>query len=190
MYVCIGLGNPGPDYRDTRHNVGFMVLDRIGEQRRLRFKKGKGPYQFTYYTLQGHRIVLVKPLTFMNLSGQAVRAVIDYYQITDFSRILIIVDDLNLPFGTLRLRPEGSHGGQKGLQSVISVLGIQQIPRLRIGIGNHYSDAVNFVLSPFTKEQQADVPLILKYAAEAVESFVINGIEFTMSRFNRKLLDK
>ncbi len=173
----------------TRHNVGFMVLDVLAKRWHTEFKQGKGKYLQASFHLEGEKVLLVKPLTFMNLSGQAVRAVIHYFNFTDLSRLLVICDDLNLPFGTIRLRRSGSDGGQKGLRSVIQELNTEEIPRLRIGIGNGFSDAVRYVLSPFSKEEQKFLPEILNWAADAVEVFITEGIERAMSKFNRHIIE-
>lgn len=189
MYIIIGLGNPGSEYQNTRHNVGFMALDTLARRFRLKFKRNRNIYQSVTVNLDNREVVFVKPLTFMNRSGIAVKAVLQKYEVSDLSRILIVCDDFNLPFGTLRLRPAGSHGGQKGLQSIISTLGTQEFPRLRIGIGDDFTDAAEYVLSPFRKDEREDLPVILNWAADAIESFVANGIEFTMSKYNRNYLE-
>jgi len=189
VYIIVGLGNPGPEYQMTRHNAGYLALDLFAKQKKLTFKKGRGPYYISTFKLEKNSVVLVKPTTFMNLSGVAVREVIQYYKVEDLSKILIVLDDINLPFGTIRIRPSGSDGGQKGLRSVINLLGTQNIPRLRIGIGNNFSDAVKYVLSPFSKSEKEDLDIVLQWTVEAIESFIINGIDFTMSRFNKHVLN-
>lgn len=189
VHIIVGLGNPGKEYEKTRHNVGFMVVDELARQHALDFKKGRGKYLETSLRFGNRKTYLIKPLTFMNLSGEAVAAAVRFYKLEDLSHLLVICDDLNLPFGTIRLRSGGSDGGQKGLRSVIQMLGTQDFPRLRIGIGNNFSNAVEYVLSPFSRKEQEDLPLIIKWAADAVRSFVADGIEVTMSRFNRNLFE-
>lgn len=193
MYIIVGLGNPGEEYVQTRHNVGFMVLDKLREKYGSRFKKGHGPYFQEKALLINKPVLLVKPATYMNLSGNAVRHIVDYYKITDFAKILIILDDFNIPFGSLRLKPNGSAGGQNGLNSIFQALHTRQIPRLRIGIGNSQvrpgSDAKSFVLSRFNKREQKELPEVIEWAANAAESFIEEGIEATMNQYNRNIFD-
>ncbi len=190
VFIIVGLGNPGPEYQETRHNVGFMVLDTLSQRKQLQFSRGRGRFLQTSYRQGREKVLLIKPLTFMNLSGQAVQEAVRYYKLTDLSKLLVVCDDLNLPFGTIRLRRSGSDGGQKGLRSVIESLGTREFPRLRVGIGNHFSDAVQFVLSPFTRQEKEDLPVILEWATDAVEAFVSEGIDRAMSKFNRHILEK
>ena len=188
VFIIVGLGNPGLQYKKTRHNVGFMVLDVLAKRHKLSFTAGKGPFVASYFFQKRNKIWLIKPVTFMNISGQAVQSVTSYHRINDYSKLLIISDDINLPFGTLRMRPYGSDGGQKGLKSIISLLRTQNFPRLRIGIGNEFTNAAKYVLSSFEKSEREELPFILNWAADAVESFIVNGSELTMSRFNRNFL--
>ena len=189
MYVIVGLGNPGPLYKDTRHNIGFMVLDLWQKKFDLKYTRDVGPSQIAFGNILKQKVILVRPLTFMNLSGRAVRRIIEKYRISGYSNLLVISDDLNLPFGSIRLRGYGSSGGQKGLQSLISELGTSEFPRLRIGIGAGYADAVKYVLSPFSKREKKDLKLILDMAVEAVEMFITAGLEKTMSQFNKNYLE-
>lgn len=188
-FLIVGLGNPGKKYSKTRHNSGFMVADHLAAQFDKSFTTFKNLYRVTSFDLQEQRIILMKPATFMNLSGLAVAAGIGRYGIA-LSNVLVICDDLNLKFGVIRLRANGSDGGQKGLRSIISALGTQDFPRLRIGIDNQSEDAVEYVLSPFNKNEREYLPDIIQWAAEAVESFVLNGMETTMSRFNKNYLSR
>ncbi|MFQ5583002.1 MAG: aminoacyl-tRNA hydrolase [Calditrichia bacterium] len=130
-------------------------------------------------------VYLVKPTTFMNLSGDAVRNFIDYHKLEDFSKILVVLDDINLSFGTVRLRAEA--GGQKGLKSIIDKLNTTKIPRLRVGIGSNFYNATSHVLTPFSITEKRELPQIINWAADAAESFVKYGIEKTMNRFNRNI---
>jgi len=189
LYVIVGLGNPGPSYHDTRHNVGFMVLDLWQKKYNLKYTRDVGPSQVSFCNILGKKITFVRPLTFMNLSGRAVKRIVDKYQVSDYSKLLVISDDLNLPFGSIRLRGEGSSGGQKGLKSMILELGTAEFPRLRIGIGPGYANAVKYVLSPFSKKEKKDLPLILDMASEAVESFITAGLEKTASQYNKNYLE-
>ena len=190
LKVVVGLGNPGAEYEQTRHNVGFMVLDRLAARYGCRFRKGPGQFLFTRHQLNTQPFFMIKPTTYMNQSGLAVRQVVDYYNIENFQRLLIVLDDLNLPFGQLRLRKQGSDGGQKGLRSIIQHLGSKRIPRLRIGIGNGYQDARRFVLSPFSGREKKMLPQILDVAADAVEVALTRGMDEAMNRFNRNVLEE
>lgn len=189
MYLIIGLGNPGESYEQTRHNVGFMTVDKLNERYQGTFKKGKGAYVLSKVFINRTAVLLLKPLTYMNLSGQAVQHAARYFDITDLSRLLVILDDFHLPFGTVRLRPSGSAAGQKGLQSIINLMHTNQIPRLRIGIGNEFKNASSFVLSAFNRREQKFLPEIIDHGANAAEQFIQAGIETTMAEFNRNLLD-
>ncbi|MFZ5518254.1 MAG: aminoacyl-tRNA hydrolase [Candidatus Zhuqueibacterota bacterium] len=188
-FVIVGLGNPGKKYAHTRHNIGFMVLDRIAGKASNTFEKSNRLYWSASYTHGLETVALVKPATFMNLSGQAVA---DYLtsQNAQVSQLLVICDDINLPFGTIRIRFKGSDGGQKGLRSIIEHLGTDNFPRLRIGISNDFEDAAEYVLSQFSDSEAAHLPIILSHAADAVQCFLENGIESAMSRFNRNYLDE
>ncbi len=188
MYLIVGLGNPGPQYADTRHNVGFMVIDELSRMLGLSFRLREGLFFEASTRWRQQTIVFVKPITYMNHSGEAVKRAVNRYQLGDYARMLIVLDDLQLPFGVLRLRPGGSDGGQKGLRSIINALGTQQIPRLRIGIGDHYTDASQYVLSPFNSQEREQLPFLLEQAAEAVKVFIAHGIAAAMNRFNKNVL--
>lgn len=188
-FLIVGLGNPGAQYKKTRHNLGFMVADYLATKYKKSFSKFNNIYWAISFQDNQEKIILMKPATYMNLSGRAVASCLQQYNIV-LTKLLIICDDINLNFGTIRIRSKGSDGGQKGLRSIISALGTQDFPRLRIGIGNHFKDATDYVLSPFTEKEQEDLPSIINWAASAVEYFVHNGIELTMSRFNRNYLEK
>lgn len=193
MYVIIGLGNPGERYLQTRHNIGFMVVDAMCDRWGGRFQKGKGSYFQTKITVNDSSVLLAKPTTYMNLSGLAVRHIVDFYKLSDYSKMLIVLDDFHLPFGAIRLKPEGSAGGQKGLKSIIETLHTRQIPRLRIGIGNNRlragEDASNFVLSTFSQQERKQLPDVIDWAVAAVTSFVSDDITIAMNQFNRNILD-
>ena len=165
------------------------MLCRVAEQFNGGFKKGKGSFAFAKVGIGSQPVLLVKPLTYMNLSGQAVQQVINFYKIEDTSRILIVFDDFHLPFGTIRLRPSGSAAGQKGLTSILKHLQTDQIARLRIGIGNEFRNAASYVLSSFNSSEKKLLPDVLSWSADAVESFILNGIDNTMNKYNRNILD-
>lgn len=186
--MIVGLGNPGKKYKNTRHNVGFMVLDALAYWRNKKFTKIDDKFWGCSLRFQNNQVFLMKPATYMNLSGHAVATGVTRYNI-DNSNLLVICDDINLNLGTIRIRAKGSDGGQRGLRSIITSLATQDFPRLRIGIGNHFEDAVKFVLSPFSKQEHEDLLSIVAIAGNAVEYFVLNDIEATMSRYNRNYLD-
>lgn len=189
MFAIIGLGNPGKEYYQSRHNIGFMAVDRVNERFGGNFKKSKGLYLVSKIAISNLPVLVAKPLTYMNLSGQAARHLADYFKISDYSRVLIVLDDFNLPFGAFRLRPSGTAGGQKGLLSILRTFNTDAIPRLRIGIGASFEDASSYVLSPFSRNEQKKLPEILDWAADAIESFVVQGIDKTMSFYNRNILE-
>ncbi len=190
MYLIVGLGNPGREYADTRHNVGFMVIDRLCIRLDARLTR----YQFKALTgeatYEGQKLLLVKPQTYMNLSGQAVSSLVRFYKLP-LEHLLVIHDDLDLPPGSLRLRPGGGSAGQKGVQSIIDQLGSSQFPRLRIGIGRPpgQQDAASYVLQPFQRDEWPLVSEALLRAVEAVLSFVTEGLDKTMTRFNARLVN-
>lgn len=186
MKLVVGLGNPGSKYQGTRHNVGFEVLAAIAK------RQAAGPVSSRFHgetvDIRGPfgTVLLLSPTTFMNRSGQSVRAAVDFYKIP-LSDILLICDDLNLPLGRLRFRARGSAGGQKGLADVIRSLGTEEFARLRMGIGQAPPswDVADFVLSRFSLDEQAEIDLAIQEAAVAVEDWITQGIEFCMNRYNR-----
>jgi PTH1 family peptidyl-tRNA hydrolase len=185
-HVLVGLGNPGREYRLNRHNAGFMVLDRLVERHRLLgFTKRQGKALITTGQVEETPVVLAKPQTYMNLSGEAVSSLVRFYQIP-LERLLIILDDIDLPFGTLRLRAEGGSAGQGGLKSIIQQLGTEAFPRLRLGIGRPpgVKAAGNYVLRDFRGDDLEILDVTLTTAAEAVECFLRDGIVSAMNRYN------
>jgi PTH1 family peptidyl-tRNA hydrolase len=188
LFCLVGLGNPGSKYQNTRHNAGFLVIDHLAAELGGVFQSGFDSKIFKFRVEQ-EQILAVKPQTFMNCSGRAVLQVVDYYQIS-LDRLLIIYDDLDLPVGFTRLRLSGSAGGHRGLNSVIETLQTRKIPRLRLGIGrppaNQRIPIVDYVLTPFGPEEREQFSHGIKRAAEAALSFVVNGSQATMDRFNTK----
>lgn len=185
-YLVAGLGNIGPDYAGTRHNVGFMAVDKLAESAEVDFESKRYAFQATV-KFRGRIFILIKPTTFMNLSGKAVSYWLKKESIPD-ENLLVITDDLALPLGTLRLRKKGGDGGHNGLTDIIEHLGKQEFARLRIGVGNEFSlgKQVNYVLGNFSKEELEILDPKLKTAAEIVKSFGTIGIDMTMNRFNKK----
>jgi PTH1 family peptidyl-tRNA hydrolase len=182
MKAIVGLGNPGKDYEGTRHNVGFEVIDELARRWHARLKSWKSIAEVA--RVSEHDVMLVKPKTYMNLSGQAVRAVTDFYH-AEAADLLVIVDEAQLPLGRLRLRISGSAGGHNGLKSVIEHIG-KDFPRLRIGVerGDRASDLSDRVLSRFPPAEREVMDRAITRAADAAEAFVHDGIMVAMNRFN------
>lgn len=183
-YLIAGLGNIGPEYHETRHNIGFMVVDALAQQHEAFFAFNKLAYTCELKH-KGRSIFLIKPTTYMNLSGKAVNYWLQQYKVP-LENLLVIVDDLALPFGKMRLRPSGSSAGHNGLKDIEAVLGTQNYARLRFGIGNNYPKGkqADYVLSKFTAEEMTEMPLLLNRAQEIVLSFCTAGITPTMNRYN------
>ncbi|HEU5116414.1 MAG TPA: aminoacyl-tRNA hydrolase [Isosphaeraceae bacterium] len=182
--LVVGLGNPGSKYEQTRHNIGFELLDRMAQAPPGADFSRKFDGLLAETEIDFRRVLLLKPLTFMNLSGRSVRQATQFYKIEP-ADVLVICDDLSLPLGKLRLRPGGSDGGQKGLRDIIAHLGTPDVPRLRIGIGERgLTDAADFVLSRFRPAEKAAIDESLISASQAVAVWVSQGIDAAMNRFN------
>ncbi len=183
--LVVGLGNPGRQYRNNRHNIGFQIADLLAARWQCSYALWKGKSLLASYIDYGPKIFLLKPQTFMNLSGEAVRAVVRFYQI-DLADILVIYDDLDLSLGAIRLRPGGGSGGHKGMKSIIAALGSQEFPRLRIGIGRPPGrmEAADYVLQDFSATDEKVMVVTRELAADAVEIWLTQGIEHAMNRFN------
>jgi PTH1 family peptidyl-tRNA hydrolase len=185
--LIVGLGNPGREYRDTRHNVGFLVLDEIARRHNLTFGMGPSQVPDTFVAKQhgATPVLLAKPLTFMNLSGDAVAALARYFDIPA-GELLVIVDEAALPFGKLRARARGSAGGHKGLKSIIERLGTTEFARLRLGVGRGDArrDLADHVLSKFEPGERAELEGFITRAADAAEMFAVEGIEKVMNTYN------
>lgn len=184
-YLIVGLGNPGKQYENTRHNVGFWTVDELARRWNMSFGKTERKAQVADGLIRERRVLLAKPQTYMNLSGEAVRSLADFYKI-ETAQIFVISDDLDLPLGTLRLRKSGSHGGQNGIRSVLQHLGTQEVSRARIGIGRPPGrmDAAAYVLRPFEGDDAITARIVVDRAADAVETWLIDGIELAMTRHN------
>ena len=185
-FLIVGLGNIGSEYAQTRHNIGFRVLDALAKASNIVFED-KRYGAVTTLKVKNQTLTLLKPSTYMNLSGNAVRYWMNEKKIP-LENILVVVDDLSLPFGQLRMRPGGSEAGHNGLKHISSVLGTQQYARLRFGIGNDFprGGQVDFVLGEFTDEDLKTMDERLELAGEMVKSFALSGIQFTMNHFNKK----
>ena len=185
IYLIAGLGNPGREFRNNRHNFGFMALDRLAHRLGTNFSRLEVQALVTKTEHSGHRLILVKPQTYMNLSGKSVSALIRYYKAPP-ENLLVVYDDVDLPFGTLRLRPAGSSGGQKGMNSVIEQVGRDDFPRLRLGVGRPPGrmPASAYVLQDFSKAEAELLPEILDRAVDAILAFVVEGLEAAMTQYN------
>lgn len=185
MKLITGLGNIGDKYCFTRHNAGFMVLDKWALDNNISFKNdSKLKCAISKFNYNGEDILLIKPATFMNLSGEAVRAVMDYYKI-DVKDLLVIYDDIALDLGKIRFRPSGSDGGHNGIKSIINHLHTKDFDRLKIGIGPQPNiPSENFVLQNFPKDCLDELKSVLNKSIEAVEFYLENGVEKTQNRFN------
>jgi len=182
--LIVGLGNPGPRYVRNRHNVGYQCVKRMAQRYGLTSGKVMFKAYLTSGQIAGVKVILARPLTFMNLSGQAVRPLLHWYRI-DLSDLLVIYDDLDLPLGRIRLRKKGGAGGHRGVRSVIETLGTQAFPRLRIGIGRPVrGDPRDYVLSDFTPDELAVMEDAYQKAVAAIELFITEGIDAAMNRFN------
>ncbi len=185
--MIIGLGNPGAEYAGTRHNVGFMVVDAVAEKTRVTLAPERGNALVGWGRWRSRPFGLAKPITYMNLSGQAVRGLVRRYAL-ELRDILVVYDDVNLPVGKIRLRERGSAGGHNGVQDIIDRLGTDVFPRLRVGIGDDFPRGrqVDYVLSPFTAEQRPLIEEAILTARDAVLTFVSDGLTAAMNRFNRR----
>ena len=184
LWVVVGLGNPGPRFTSSRHNVGFSFLDILAARHDIPIKERRQHAVLGQGTIDGCRVVLAKPRTFMNLSGRALRYLRDRFGVPP-ERMLVVYDDMDLPLGKLRLRLSGSSGGHNGLNSIISEIGTQEFPRLRIGVGRPtQSNTIAHVLGGFTQAEQQDIAEALSSASGAIEAVLAEGVERAMNRFN------
>jgi len=186
LFIIAGLGNPGRSYRGNRHNIGFMVLDQVAEELNVTFSKMKREALFTRARVGDHRLLLVKPQTYMNHSGRAVQAYLQFHKCPP-DHLLVVYDDVDLPFEHLRLKPGGGAGGQKGMRSIINAVGTEEFPRLRVGIGRPPGrmPVSAYVLRDFSPQEQEVLPFLLDDAVQGVLAFVKTGIHKAMTRINR-----
>lgn len=189
MFIIAGLGNPSKEYEKTRHNVGFDTVDAIADKYNINVMELKHKAKIGKGYIGGEKVILVKPLTFMNLSGESVRAVIDYYKAEPATDLIVISDDISLPPGQIRIRKRGSAGGHNGLKNIIQHLGGENFQRIRIGVGEKPKDydLADWVLGHFNKEDRTAVDEAVKKAVQAVEMTLRDGIDAAMNEFNRKV---
>ncbi len=185
-FLIVGLGNPGREYRNNRHNIGFMVLDQLAGKLDTSFSKMKMNALMTAVRYKGYRIILLKPQTFMNLSGKAAASFVRFYKLP-LENLLVVYDDVDLPFQTLRMRPNGGDAGQKGVRSIIQELGTKDFPRLRVGINRPPGrmSVSSYVLLNFSDQEVETLPFVLDQAADAILAFVELGLNQAMTTFNQ-----
>lgn len=184
-FLIVGLGNPGRQYQGNRHNIGFMLLNQLAKRLDTDFSRLESKALITKSNYEGHKILLAKPQTYMNLSGQAVGSLIKFYKVS-LDQIMVAYDEVDLPFGAIRIRPEGGSAGHKGMQSIIERLGTNQFPRLRLGVGRPpgRSDAAAYVLRDFSKDEKGELEIILARATDAIFEFICEGVESAMNKYN------
>ncbi len=185
MYIIAGLGNPTKEYEGTRHNVGFAVLDVLADRLFASVEERKFKGYYGRGVIGGEKVILLKPQTYMNLSGESVRAAADFYKVEP-DHIIVVYDDISLDVGQLRIRTKGSAGGHNGIKNIIAHLGTQEFPRIKVGVGNKppRMDLADYVLSRFSKEEKGEMEDAYKTAAEAVEAYIKEGPDAAMNRFN------
>jgi PTH1 family peptidyl-tRNA hydrolase len=190
-YLIAGLGNPGRQYQASRHNIGFMLVTHLAEKLGTAFTRVQSKALVTKTNYQDSSVILAKPQTYMNLSGQAVSSLVRFHKI-ELDHLLVIYDDVDLPFGRIRIRPSGGSAGQKGMQSIISQLGTQDFPRMRMGIGRPLGSkgAASYVLRDFSGEDADFLPPILDRGADAVLTFISEDLMTAMNRYNSKIDDE
>lgn len=188
MYIIAGLGNPGKEYENTRHNIGFQAIDKLAEQENIGVLEKKHKAVFGKGYVAGQKCILAKPQTFMNLSGESIRELIDYYKVDEKTGLIVIVDDICLDVGQIRVRKKGSAGGHNGLKNIISHMGHDSFNRIRIGVGEKPKgyELVDYVLGHFSKEEMKLMDDAAEKAADAVRTIITEGADAAMNEFNRK----
>ena len=183
MFLIVGLGNPGKQYENTRHNVGFDVIDIISKEYNIPVNREKFKGTYGEGVILGKKVILLKPKTFMNLSGESIREIVNFYKI-DINNIIVIYDDISLDTGRLRIRPQGSSGGHNGIKSIISNLVTEEFIRIKIGVGHPQFDLIPHVLGRFSKEDRKVVEDTMMVAVSSVEAIIGTGIEDAMNKYN------
>jgi len=185
--LIAGLGNPGPEYRGTWHNLGFRAVEKFAAQYNLNFIPGKGEFLYTEKIIAGRKIFILKPTSYMNLSGRPILSFVENYDIYN-DNVIVVCDDINLPLSKIRIRSKGSDGGHNGLASVIYHLGTENFPRIRMGIetGEHRDELKNYVLSEIHEKLSEEVDEMLNRTADALDCLIHHGLEKAMGDFNRK----
>jgi peptidyl-tRNA hydrolase, PTH1 family len=185
-WLIAGLGNPGPEYEHTYHNLGFLAIDRLAERNGIRVTRMDSRALLGIGSVSGQQVLLAKPQTFMNLSGSSVKALLDKHCVAP-DKLLVLYDDLDLPWTGVRIRPKGSAGGHHGIENVIKYVGTQEFPRIRLGIDpGRPRNGKEYVLSPIRKAQAPELEELLDHTAAATESILAEGVEKAMTKFNRR----
>ena len=192
MYIIAGLGNPGKEYENTRHNIGFDVIDRLAEEENIAVMESKHKALIGKGYVAGQKVILAKPQTFMNLSGESIGGLVDYFKIDEEQDLIVIYDDISLPPGQIRIRKKGSAGGHNGIKNIIAHLGTQVFPRIKVGVGEKPKkyDLADYVLSHFTKAEREEMEEGYQKAIQAVEKILAGEMEAAMNEFNRKVKPK
>jgi peptidyl-tRNA hydrolase, PTH1 family len=185
LFLIVGLGNPGREYRSNRHNAGFMVVDRLAERMGVKFTRLESKALVAKAEYQGQKLALAKPQTFMNLSGNSVSSLMRFYKV-ETPNLMVAYDDVDLPLGVLRIRPDGGSAGQKGIDSIIERLGTQVFPRLRVGIGRPPGrmDAAAYVLQDFSAQEIEILTPVFDQAVEAILAYITSGLNAAMNKYN------
>lgn len=185
MYLVVGLGNPENEYENTRHNMGFDAINEIAKNNNINITKNKFKGLYETGVIQGEKIILLKPQTYMNLSGESVKEIMDFYDI-ELNKIIVIYDDIDTEKGSIRIRKQGGPGSHNGMKSIVQELKSTEFIRIRVGIGQpeFKSDMINYVLSKISEEEKNILQQGIKKAAEAVEEIIKNGIDIAMNKFN------
>lgn len=188
MYIIVGLGNPTKQYEGTKHNVGFDAIDYLIEEHRIAQSGVNHKAMFGKGMIAGQKVIVAKPLTYMNLSGESVRALVDYYKVDPQNELIVIYDDISLEPGQIRIRKKGSAGGHNGIKNIIQHLGSDQFLRIKVGVGEKPKnwDLADYVLSPFSSEERKSVDEAIQNAAKAVEMMLQDDVDGAMNQFNRK----
>jgi PTH1 family peptidyl-tRNA hydrolase len=186
MHVVVGLGNPGNQYAQTKHNIGFITVDYLAEQHNIKINKIKHKAVIGEGTIGGEKILLVKPQTYMNLSGQSVMDIVNFYKVP-LENLIVIYDDIDLPVGKVRIRPNGSSGTHNGMRNIIYLLNNQEFPRVRIGVGKQpdYMDLGDYVMTKFNSEEKPLMEEAIKKSVMAIEEIVKSGINTAMNKYNK-----
>lgn len=184
-YIIVGLGNPGKEYQNTRHNVGFMVVDSLADHLNIKFSRVKFNAAITNGIYSGSKVILVKPQTYMNLSGQAVGSLLSFYK-APIENLIVAYDDIDIPFGQVRIRPKGGAGGQKGVASIIQRFGTEEFARVRVGIGRPpgRKSASKYVLQDFDEDELIILAKVIDRAKSAILAFIEQGLDYSMNQFN------
>ena len=192
MYIIVGLGNPKKEYDNTRHNIGFDVIDALAEDNRIGMTEKKHKAIIGKGIVGGQKVILVKPQTYMNLSGESVRELIDYYKVDETEELIVISDDISLDVGQLRIRKKGSAGGHNGLKNIIMHLGHDTFKRVKMGVGEKpkHFDLADYVLGHFSKEERIVMNDSIKDACKAIEMMINDDVDGAMNIYNKKKLDK